>query len=135
MKTYMLDTDVCSYLIRGQNRSLMEKVALNHHRLCISAITRAELLYGVARRKSRRLAADVELLLSLLPSREWNDGAAAAYAEIRANLEERGKTIGNMDIQIAAAAKSGGCCLVTNNVAHFGLIPGLDIENWAKQEI
>lgn len=60
----------------------------------------------------------------------WRD-AAAHYAEIRAKLESAGSPIGNMDLMIAAHARSAGAVLVTNNEKHFRRVDGLKVENWA----
>ncbi len=69
------------------------------------------------------------LHLDILP---WDRPAAEHYGEIRVALEAQDNTIGNMDMLIAAHARSQGMILVINNEKHFQQVPDLDIENWTK---
>ena len=59
--------------------------------------------------------------------------AAVDYGAIRASLERRGKTIGPLDLMIAAHARSLNVTLATNNVDEFRRVDGLAIENWAER--
>jgi tRNA(fMet)-specific endonuclease VapC len=61
---------------------------------------------------------------------DFPDEAAPHYANIRAHLKSRGTMIGANDLFIAAHARSLGVILVTNNVAEFGRVPDLELENW-----
>jgi tRNA(fMet)-specific endonuclease VapC len=63
---------------------------------------------------------------------EFSDDAAVHYAQIRADLKKRGQMIGGNDLFIAAHARSLGLTLVTNNVAEFGRVKGLTLENWTR---
>ena len=127
----MLDTDTCSYILKRKPPSALARLeGLSGELVCVSEITRAELLYGAARDSER--AAMLERLIASLLSRlvvlEWN--AAEAYASIRARLEASGTVIGNMDILIGAHALRNDAVLVTNSERHFGRIDGLRLENW-----
>ena len=62
----------------------------------------------------------------------WEKSAADHYADIRQALESQGLTIGNMDMMIAAHARSLGYTLVTNNEKHFNRVSDLNIENWTN---
>jgi tRNA(fMet)-specific endonuclease VapC len=100
--------------------------------VCMSVITKCELQYGVE--VSPRRAQDAAALAALLPyvaTQELPDEASSHYAEIRADLKRRGVLIGGNDLLIAAHARSMGLKLVTNNVAEFGRVRGLQVENWA----
>jgi tRNA(fMet)-specific endonuclease VapC len=112
MTRYMLDTDICSYLIRGGNEHLNAAILSHREGLCISAITLAELLYGAAKRGSPRLTAAVAAFQQLVEIRAWTPSAAIQHAAIRADLESAGSPIGNMDMLIAAAARSDGAIRV-----------------------
>ena len=127
-----LDTDACSLIIRGGSKRLDARVkTVPPREVCISAVTRAELLYGLARKpEATRLIALVQAFLSRVRSRAWSNEAAAHYAHIRAHLEARGEPIGNMDQMIAAHARSAAIPLVTGNARHFRRIPGLDVLDW-----
>lgn len=134
MLRYMLDTDMCSYLIRGGMPGLDAKVAKSPPAsLCMSVVTRAELLFGVERKgRPAKLAALVGRFLQQVPSLSWNDDAAYVYAQVRSEMESAGKLIGNLDILIAAHALAAELILVTNNERHFKRVPGLRLENWAE---
>ncbi len=127
---YMLDTDTCSYVIRGTSQKLNHEILSHQSRLCISSITLAELLFGVAKKNSPRLTQAVSLFQNLVVVRSWTPEAAKHYAKIRKDLETAGTPIGNMDMLIAAAARAENACLVTNNIPHFSCISGIKIANW-----
>ena len=128
-----LDTDSCSLIIRGGTKRLESRVReVPPREVCISAITRAELLYGLARKpEATRLAELVHAFLSRVRSLAWSNEAAAHYAHIRAYLEAQGEPVGNMDQMIAAHARSAAIPLVTGNARHFKRIPGLEVLDWA----
>ncbi|ARP83530.1 hypothetical protein CAL12_23790 [Bordetella genomosp. 8] len=132
---FMLDTDVCSYLIRGHSRSVDARFRnTNPDRVCISVITRGELLYGIARRPdAKRLALLVSRFLDAMPVIPWESGAADVYANVRAQLEAAGTPIGYADTMIAAHAIDSNAVLVTNNARHYERIDitGFKYESWA----
>lgn len=131
---FMLDTDTCSYIIRERPVSVLEKFRrMDATRLCISVITRAELLYGVARSSSKKINREiVDDFTSRLLVLDWNEAAAENYGELRSRLESKGKIIGNLDMMIAVHALSLGATIVTNNTRHFSLVPKLKTVNWAE---
>ena len=133
MKRYMLDTDISSYIIRNRPQSVRERFSkLESDQLCISAITEAELAYGVKAAGARiALRLDVEDFVRRITVLEWGGAAVEHYADIRVKLEAAGTPIGNMDLMIAAHARSVGAVVVTNNEKHFGRVGGLTVENWA----
>lgn len=132
MARYMLDTDICSYIIKRSSEPLLRRLeALPVTEICMSVITRSELLYGVE--VSPRRAQDEAALAAFLPYvavLDFTGEAARHYAEIRADLKTRGALIGANDLFIAAHARSLGLTLITNNTAEFGRVKGLAIENW-----
>lgn len=129
---FMLDTNIVSYLLRGRHPELAEH--LRQHsvdEICISAITRAELRYGLAKKpQALRLAAEVDRFLQGVIVLPWSDAAADAYGPVRAFLESKSQPIGSMDTLIAAHALSADITLVTNNESEFKRVPGLRVENW-----
>lgn len=132
--TYMLDTNICIYVMNNRPEQVLErfKDALDSG-LCISSITLAELEYGM--QHSSNPAKNEQALLrflapiSILP---FGPAAASEYGAIRAKLQAAGKPIGPLDMLIAAHAKSEEMVLVTNNVQEFARVEGLEIENWAE---
>lgn len=129
----MLDTDTASYIIKGKSPAIDAHLrTLKVRQVCISAVTRAELRFGVQLSRSHRLTAEVERFLSGIYTLPWDEAAADRFAEVRADLERTGTPIGIMDTLIAAHAKAIQATLVTNNVKHFRLVKDLPIENWAE---
>ena len=127
---YMLDTDIASYLIRGDHPGVTAKFTELYESCAISSITAAELQYGARKRNNRMLTQKVQALCNLMTIIPWNDEAANVYAKLRVELETLGPPSGNMDMLIAASAVAEGATLVTNNVEHFSKIASLKIENW-----
>jgi len=130
---YMLDTNICIYIIKKKPAKVLEVFrSLNIGDICISSITYAELQYGVEksqyREKNQLALLNFIAPIEILP---FSDKAAAYYGEIRANLEREGKVIGAYDLLIAAHAVSENLTLVTNNIGEFGRIENLQLENWA----
>ncbi len=134
MIRYMLDTNICIYVIRKKPSHLIQHLqGLRITDVGISSITLSELEYGVAKsqKPQQNKLALVEFLapIEILP---YNDMAAEQYGEIRALLERQGTPIGSLDMLIAAHALSLNSILVTNNESEFRRVPGLIVENWAK---
>ena len=133
MPQYMLDTDISSYVMKRANEQLLRKlrtVAVND--VCISVITKSELLYGVELSPRRAQAqAALKAFLNYVEVLNFPDEAADHYAKIRADLKSRGAMIGGNDLFIAAHARSLGLTLITNNIREFSRVRDLALENWA----
>ena len=130
---YMLDTNICIYIIKNKPKKVI--MELKRHKpseICVSAITYAELTYGVEKSmgvEKNRLA--LALLFSNIEVLNFDIKAAIHYGKIRAYLEKQGTPIGPLDMMIAAHAKSLGYTVVTNNIKEFERVPDLKLENWA----
>lgn len=134
MIKYMLDTDMCSYIIKQRPASVLQQFQkLTMDSIGISIVTYAELIYGVERSSSKRINRSViENFVQHLEVIDWDRDAADEYAVIRTKLEAAGTPIGAMDMMIAAHAKSLHAVVVTNNQKHFSKVKGLKIENWVE---
>ena len=135
-RLFMLDTDTCIYLMRGEFPALAARVQLVPlQQQVMSVVTFAELSYGVqasaaAKRKQNQSVLDSLVLhLAVL---DWPQDATKHYAEIRVDLKKRGAQIGAADLMIAAHARSMDAIVVTNNVKDFERVKGLEVENWTK---
>ena len=130
--TYMLDTNICIYAIKNNPEQVLEKLKQNlSNRICISAITLAELQHGVEKSMNPEKNSMALLqFLSILDILPFDDLAAVEYGKICAYLQKRGTPIGTMDMLIAAHAKTENLIIVTNNVREFERVPNLKIENW-----
>lgn len=133
MPGYMLDTDISSYIMKRSNDAVLRRLqTVPIGDVCISVITKSELLYGVevSPRRQQDAAALTEYLRHV-EVLDFPDQGALHYAQIRAALKIGGAMIGANDLFIAAHARALELTLVTNNSGEFGRVPDLKIENWA----
>ena len=131
---FMLDTDVCIYLINERNGALRGKFEVNAHAICISSITYAELCFGAA--NSARVESNMRELEAFcldLDILSFDPAAGVHYGEIRQVLTRRGRVIGANDLLIASHARSANATLVTNNAGEYARVPNLRIENWVAE--
>lgn len=127
---YLLDTNICIYLMKNQPESVRKHFAQCYTGdIVISAITLAELEYGVAvsQNKTANANALAELLedLRVVP---FDQHAAKIYGPVRAAARKGQRDA--LDKLIAAHAKALKVTLVTNNEKDFRDYAGLTIENW-----
>jgi tRNA(fMet)-specific endonuclease VapC len=128
----MLDTDICSYVMKRSHPGLLQRLAATSpDEVCISVITLLELHYGVAvspRREQNSRA--LEEFLRYVQVMELTEEIAEHYASVRASLKRRGSPIGARDLLIGAHARALNLILVTNNMREFSRIEELKVENW-----
>ena len=131
---YLLDTDTCSYAIRGTSGALDARLARESpEALAISAVTRAELMFGLERRGNpRALSTVVHGFLDRIAVMPWDTSSADHFGRLRAVLERGGTPIGIMDTMIASHALALKATLVTNNLKHFQKVARLRLENWVE---
>jgi tRNA(fMet)-specific endonuclease VapC len=131
MLRYMLDTNICIYVIKNRPAQSRQRFNQLADQLCVSVITLAELIYGAE--KSARVQQNLEVVeqfrgrLEVLP---FMERAANHYGQLWAELDRAGQRIGIHDMMIGSHARSEGLTVVTNNVREFQRMPGLRFENW-----
>ena len=129
---YMLDTNICIYIIKQQPKSVLEKFeSLSVGSVAMSLVTLGELEYGALRSNNSEKAMGVlEELVNYIPVLPMAESVAKEYADIRADLAAKGTPIGNNDLWIAAHARDLGCTLITNNLKELARVSNLQIDNW-----
>ena len=136
MIRYMLDTNTIAYAKNRRPASVLERL-IQHDpsEICISAITMAELEFGISHSaKPGQNRKALLMFLSGIIILPFGPEAAQAYGEIRHTLQSQGQLIGANDLLIAAHAKTAGLILVTHNTRELSRIEGLKIEDWATTQ-
>ena len=132
---YLLDSNVCIALMNGIPagvRARFAQAARSGSQLMTSTIAVHELWYGVAKsklaeRNAHKLSGFLAREVAVL---DFTPQDAQAAGEIRAELERRGKRIGEYDTLIAGQAFARNLILVTANTREFGRVKGLVVEDW-----
>lgn len=134
-KTYMLDTNICSFIMREQPEAVLkrlEQAVLRNQRIVVSAITWSEISFAAqaAGPDTQQLAdAFAARLDAILP---WDRAAVDATTEIKVALRLAETPIGPNDTAIAGHAIATGAVLVTRNGVEFERVPGLKLEDWVN---
>jgi len=129
--TYMFDTNIIGYLVRGTSIKLLNRVSLEDpDNLTLNSIVYAEIEYGLRKKSAHGIAKKVHAFIDNMYIVDFDVSAANIYAQIRATLEKSGSPLDNMDLLIAACAMSSGATLVSHNKKHFSKIKGLKVEDW-----
>ena len=128
--TYVLDTDVCVWVLRRREPWLSRLHGERPGDVAVTSLTEAELRLGALKASDpARDLARVEAFLSgaigVLP---FDRDAARHHAEIRFAL--RARPIGDRDLVIASVARAHGATLVTGNLGELGRVPGLRVDDW-----
>ncbi|NBY70443.1 MAG: type II toxin-antitoxin system VapC family toxin [Betaproteobacteria bacterium] len=129
--TYLLDTNICIYIINEQPARVLQRlIQAGRESLAISTVTVAELAFGVAKSTRPETRAKLENFLSKFPILDWDQDAAWIYGNVRKTLEAKGQRIGERDLLLASQALALDATLVTNNTREFERVEGLKLENW-----
>ncbi|EHN8902172.1 type II toxin-antitoxin system VapC family toxin [Enterobacter hormaechei] len=126
---HMLDTNIVSHLVRQHPEVVNRYSQITPEKMCISSVTEAELLYGVAKKQNNKLHETIMEFLKTITVCAWDSESAATYGELRAAMEKKGNVMGDLDQLIAAHAISRGTTIVTNDHA-FGMVQDLTVEDW-----
>jgi tRNA(fMet)-specific endonuclease VapC len=133
MLQFMLDTNICIYLVKRRPSRLLERFNRHSGQIAVSTITVSELYFGAEKsgRQAENFAA-LELFFSGLAILPFPKDTALHFAQIRVALQKAGTPIGPYDMLIGAQARAEGLVLVTKNEREFRRIPGLHVENWIE---
>lgn len=128
---YLLDTNICSELIKNPQGHVAQKLfQMGTHLVGINWVIEAELRFGDALKNSPTLTQRVDALIHEIKHIEFDDGLIEHYVRIRNQLTQSGQMIGANDLWIAAHACALDICLVTRNTDEFSRVEGLVVECW-----
>lgn len=131
---YLLDTNTCIRYLNGRSESIRQHIeSTSPQDILICSIVKAELFYGSQKSHyPEKNLAKQQRFLNCFQSLPFDDGAAAVYGQIRAQLERSGTPIGPNDLLIAAIAISNQVTLVSHNTREFKRIDLLQLEDWEE---
>lgn len=130
-RRFLLDTNILSDLVRHPQGVVADRIRIvGGASVCTSIVASAELRFGAEKKRSHRLARQVETILSGIETLPLIVPFDDIYARMRAHLERAGVSIGANDMLIAAHALTANLILVTDNEREFARVPKLKIENW-----
>jgi tRNA(fMet)-specific endonuclease VapC len=131
---YLFDTDTLSALMDRfpPDGLIAKRSSVPPSELATSSITLGEIVYGAHRvfARTREIVTRLEAILPSIPVLPFDAEAARRYGQLRAELDRRGTPIGGADTRIASIALARSLIVVTGNVRHFQMVPGLIVENW-----
>jgi tRNA(fMet)-specific endonuclease VapC len=130
----LLDTNIVSYWMRGDESIISRMKTYRPCDLAISTITLAEILYGIEKSpfKKKQRREKLDNILSQLEIIPFDELAAEKYGMTRVYLEKKGIPISERDLQIAAVALANHLVIITHNTNEFKRVPGLGVEDWAE---
>jgi tRNA(fMet)-specific endonuclease VapC len=130
---YLLDTDICIYLIKKKPSSVISKLSsLDNSEVALSTVSLFELKFGVeGSNQFQKSSSALNMFCASIPAILPFDSLAVNYAaKIRSDLKIKGTSIGPYDLLIAAIARSNDLILVSNNLREFNRVEGLRLESW-----
>ena len=134
MKPSMLDTDILSEFLRGNEKVIVNVDAhlKEHGHISLSIITYYEILNGLLYKDAKKQLKRFQEFVKLNKVIPLTQRSAKEAAQIQAKLRKKGREIGHTDTLIAGIALSNNLQLISNNTAHFNRIKNLALENWMK---
>ena len=128
---YLLDTNTLIYFFKGVGNVAKTLMSKSPQEIGIPSIVLYELQVGIAKSKSpQKRIKQLSELTSIVNIVNFTDKEAESAAKIRAELEQKGSSIGPFDTLIGATALANQCILVTHNTKEFGRIKNLQLEDW-----
>ena len=132
----VLDTNVISELMKRQPDEVVEKwfFSLNEKTLCTTAITIAEIEYGLLRlpdgKRRNYLHDRFTNLITTLSTLVFDINAASHAGTFRALRERRGLPAEPSDMMIAGIVANASASLATRNIRDFDYLPITIVNPW-----
>lgn len=132
MKPVLVDTDILSYFLKGNEKVFLrfQEYLRDFDHINISIITYYEIASGLTFKSAEKQLRIFEEFCSSSAIINLSKDSIKMSAEIYANQRKKGEAVDDIDILIAGIAISNDMVLITNNTKHFGKIDGLEIDNW-----
>jgi tRNA(fMet)-specific endonuclease VapC len=134
MTRYLLDTGIAGDFVfrrRGVYQRAREEAGRGH-RVGICPPVLGELWYGIELSSSRdKNAKRLRRMLPELVVWPYDVRAAEEFGRLSAALRKAGRSMQQIDVQVAAIALTLGRCVVVTTDTDLSAVPGLAVENWA----
>lgn len=128
---YALDANTVIHFFKGKGNVAKRLLAIAPTEIALPSVALYELEVGrLKSRNPERRRREIEELTTFATILPFGPPEAAAAAQVRADLERTGLSIGPYDVLIAGTALSHRAILVTNNTDEFGRVQGLVVEDW-----
>ncbi len=129
MKTYLIDSDILIYFLKGKQEVIAKLSEIPIDDLYISRINYTELIYGAynASKTDQNLKV-IEPFLNSFKVLEFTQISSLIFAKEKARLKKNGNIIADMDLMIASIAIENDCTLISNNIKHFSRVQNLELE-------
>lgn len=132
---FLLDTNTVSFYLRVSSPALVRRMrATSADQVALSVVTEMEILFGLAKNPSLKLAPQIRAFLAAITVLPLTSQVSSAYARTRAHLEAAGTPIGPLDLLIASHALALDLTLVTTNLGEFERVPGLRCVDWSVSQ-
>ncbi len=133
MKQYLLDTNICIYLLKNQYDVVNKIEEIGRENCFISEITLAELYFGASNsgKKTQKMRGVhyIEQFFTVLPIRY----ALESFGDNKTLLRQKGMALDDFDLLIGSTAVANNLIMVTENTKHLSRIPKIKIENWIER--
>lgn len=132
MNGYLLDTDTCVEILRGNPRVIERRRGV-YLDVVTTEITASELYYGAARSKdpaaNKRVVDEFLTTLRVMPIGRHG---AQFFGVFKAGLQATGQLIPDADLWIASISRALRVKVVTGNARHLARVPGVETEDWMR---
>jgi len=125
----ILDSDTISYFLRG-DKNIKEKFLQNRDALASTTINYSEIIFGLTKRDSKKYLPKVEMIFNNIKLYSFDKKSAKVFGILKANMQQSGNIVADMDLMIASIAIANNETLISNNLKHFKKIEILKVESW-----
>jgi tRNA(fMet)-specific endonuclease VapC len=128
---FALDTNTLIYYFKDIGNVSENLLQLSPKDIGVPSIVVYELEVGIAKSTSpQKRTQQLKTFLSAVTILPFAEAEARSAAFIRADLEQKGQSIGFYDVLIAATALTNNATLVTHNTNEFARVQNLQIVDW-----
>ena len=134
MSKYLLDTNVLIDMCRGVNGIRERIVGTGPDNCFVSQISLAELQTGCELTQNEVERINLEFCRTKFRALPVNEKVLDFFARMKAAQITAGRKVPDLDLLIAATAKSYNLTVVSHDAGHFALIDGIRLVDWTVRD-